>query len=109
MYPTNIKSEIEPCCAFATLRATIRCRMAQAITNSGTNNASTTSFTRRRVTVSELSCGPGIFGWAATQMHEKMVAKQLQIIFQNDLHWCRLSQDCNVLSSTWMVAIGLTR
>ncbi len=43
--------------------------------------------TRRKVVTIDFS-GGGMFGWIATHVHKKTVAKQLQIILEVDLVSC---------------------
>ena len=79
----------------AIFRALRYWRIAQANMYSGTNKAHMNSGRRCLVNkrsgfrihlwkkfFASLCLGQGIFRWTATQVHEKMVARQLQIIFQ---------------------------
>lgn len=60
-----------------TFRAPNHCRIAQKITNSGAINAQNMIFNRRKNIAARVSAGAGMFGWTATQVHRKTVAKQL--------------------------------
>ena len=92
-----VKSSI-PRRSFASLRATMRCRIDHAIMNSGAIKASTTIFKRRKAIVRQQSLGLGIFGWIASQVHVNMVTMQLQIMFDIVLQSCGWLQCCHVLS-----------
>ena len=74
--------------------------MAQANTYSGRSNAQMNNGRRRSANDSNgfrihfsiqpfgaRLLGDGTFGWRATQVHDKTVIRQLQIMFQIDLQW----------------------
>ena len=50
------------------------------MTASGAINATNINRTRRKKFAHRGVSGPGIFGWTATHVHEKIVTKQLVII-----------------------------
>jgi hypothetical protein len=50
--------------------------------NSGAMSANTTICTRCKVMRPRLSVGLGMLGWMATHVHENIVIRQLQMMFQ---------------------------
>lgn len=60
---------------------------------SGAINASIISLRRANAMVHSLSSLPGTLGWRDTQVHAKMVARQLQMISCTALQLLELGQD----------------
>ena len=73
-----------PLFELAILRAVKNCLIAHAKMYSGTSRAQMNS--GRRCSASDITgfrfFGHGMFGWIATQVHEKMVTRQLHTMFQ---------------------------
>ena len=67
---------------FANLRALTSCLIAHMMTSSGAISAINVIPTRREATVSHFSSGSGMLGWTATQVHAKIVTRQLQMMLQ---------------------------
>ena len=69
-----------PLCFFANRCEETHCRIANRVMSSGASKARIISLVRHWKTFQVLSSMLGMFGWTATQMHETMVAMQVQMM-----------------------------